>query len=394
MRYSAQQATAFAFGVIFIAALLVLAIKFPEPTPFQYMVFRIVLALAAGGVAAMIPGFLRVDVKPGIRAGGALAVFVVVFFFNPAKLTGVVPKTELEKEVEGPIVGVHDGGVGFSFIAAAEAAPATEVLIVTRPDALTPSVLSKRYARVTIQSVAARMPNGLTLVANEIEGINGGALIGKDFSVVARRLANLQINTNGEVDSASPAGSVWIYAKVLENDSLSAKGASGKAGTDGANGHAGADGGNGSNSSCAGFGGYHGAHPGQDGGNGGDGEDGEIGGDGLPGGQITVTADKEPVSTTHTVDGGAGGAGGRGGTAGAGGRGGIGGRGCVGLGGHAADEANGRPGLAGNPGHNAPPGKDGAPGHYQLKIVTNFDRIVDTLNRLPNEQLHAALKAL
>src|ERR1700730_2390700 len=98
------------------------------------------------------------SVDPGMRAGGALAVFVVVFFFNPAKLTGVVPKTELEKELETPIVGVHDGGVGFSLIAAAEAAPVTEILIVAKPDALTPSVLSKRYARVTIQSVALKCP--------------------------------------------------------------------------------------------------------------------------------------------------------------------------------------------------------------------------------------------
>jgi len=52
------------------------------------------------------------------------------------------------------------------------------------------------------------MPNGLTLVANEIEGIDGGALIGKDFSVVARRLANLQINANGEIDPSSAAASV------------------------------------------------------------------------------------------------------------------------------------------------------------------------------------------
>jgi hypothetical protein len=153
MRSGGQQITAFTFGAIFVTALLVLAVKFPEPTSFQYMVFRIVLALAAGGVSAMIPGFLKVEVKPGVRAGGALAVFVVVFFFNPAKLTGVVPKTELENELATPILGARQSGVDVS--------PAAGVLIVSEPDALTPLVLAKRYARVTIQSVAAQMPDGL-----------------------------------------------------------------------------------------------------------------------------------------------------------------------------------------------------------------------------------------
>jgi hypothetical protein len=88
--WSLQSIVAFVFGVAFIVTLMVLAIAFPAPTPFQYNVFRIVLSLAAAGVAAMIPGFIYLDVdsKVGllIRAGGALAVFVMVFFFNPAHL--------------------------------------------------------------------------------------------------------------------------------------------------------------------------------------------------------------------------------------------------------------------------------------------------------------------
>src|SRR5215470_5619497 len=84
-----EKIAAYVFGVMFIAALLVLAIAFPEPKPFQYTVFRIVLALAGGGVAAVIPGFLAVSMDAkglAIRAGGALAVFLLVFFFNPAQL--------------------------------------------------------------------------------------------------------------------------------------------------------------------------------------------------------------------------------------------------------------------------------------------------------------------
>jgi hypothetical protein len=76
----------FAFGVAFIITLLVLAAKYPNPTSFQYTVFRIVLALAAAGIGAFLPGFLDVQVSTSIRAGGALAVFIVVYFFSPAQL--------------------------------------------------------------------------------------------------------------------------------------------------------------------------------------------------------------------------------------------------------------------------------------------------------------------
>lgn len=90
MNPTAQIIVAFTFGVAFVVAMLVLAIKFPRPSPFQYSVFRIVLSLAAAGAAAMIPGFININVNPStgflIRAGGALAVFVIVFFFNPAQL--------------------------------------------------------------------------------------------------------------------------------------------------------------------------------------------------------------------------------------------------------------------------------------------------------------------
>jgi len=83
---SAERIAIFIFGVAFVLTLLALAIKFPEPTPFQYTVFRIVLALAAAGVAALIPGFIQVQYRDAIRAGGALAVFVIVYFFSPASL--------------------------------------------------------------------------------------------------------------------------------------------------------------------------------------------------------------------------------------------------------------------------------------------------------------------
>jgi hypothetical protein len=50
------------------------------------LAFRTTLALAAGGLGAVIPGTVEVNVKGVVRAGGAIALFVLVYFLNPAQL--------------------------------------------------------------------------------------------------------------------------------------------------------------------------------------------------------------------------------------------------------------------------------------------------------------------
>jgi hypothetical protein len=88
-----QFGVAVSFGIAGLAVILTLAIFIPVPTLFQYQVFRIILALAAGGVASMIPGILSLQISNFITAGGALAVFVVVYFYSPAQLAvrGISP---------------------------------------------------------------------------------------------------------------------------------------------------------------------------------------------------------------------------------------------------------------------------------------------------------------
>jgi hypothetical protein len=79
---------AFLFGCIALAAVLWLAFRGDSVNNQQFEILRIVLALAGGGVGAVIPGFLDVNVNTGtklaLRAGGALAVFVVLYFWSPA----------------------------------------------------------------------------------------------------------------------------------------------------------------------------------------------------------------------------------------------------------------------------------------------------------------------
>ncbi|CAB3901332.1 DUF4019 domain-containing protein [Achromobacter mucicolens] len=80
---------AFTFGVVFVIAIILIAIFRPTPTEFEYTIFRIVIALAAAGVGAVLPGFLDVNFRNWLRAGGALAIFVVVYFFSPVGMTTV-----------------------------------------------------------------------------------------------------------------------------------------------------------------------------------------------------------------------------------------------------------------------------------------------------------------
>src|SRR5258707_9851452 len=89
-----EKITAVVFGVAFVCVLLVIALFISHPTPFQIFVFRVVLALAAAGLGAIIPGLIQVQAGPFVRAGGAIALFVIVFWFNPPQL--LAPKGSSE----------------------------------------------------------------------------------------------------------------------------------------------------------------------------------------------------------------------------------------------------------------------------------------------------------
>lgn len=95
MSKTIQSILSFIFGVVFVITLLIIAFMIPSPSDFQYTVFRIVLALAAGGVVAAFPGFIEVTFGRWLRAGGALAVFVLVYFYSPAAIetqSSLMPK--------------------------------------------------------------------------------------------------------------------------------------------------------------------------------------------------------------------------------------------------------------------------------------------------------------
>lgn len=81
-----QQLLGVGIGAVLIAVCVVVAFLEPFPSPFLQFVLRALLALSLAGVAGLLPGGLEVRLGPWIRATGALAVFAIVYFFNPAQL--------------------------------------------------------------------------------------------------------------------------------------------------------------------------------------------------------------------------------------------------------------------------------------------------------------------
>ena len=75
-------------GVLFILLGLGLAFYFGCPNTLQQRLVLATFALGAGGFGGEIAGFLKVDLsltqKATISAGGAMAVFIILFFFVPA----------------------------------------------------------------------------------------------------------------------------------------------------------------------------------------------------------------------------------------------------------------------------------------------------------------------
>ncbi len=75
-------------GVSLLAAGVLLAFGLRPLQPFEKQLVMILMALGGGGVASVIPGFLNIRLTFGQRlvlaGGGAIAVFVLLFFFEPA----------------------------------------------------------------------------------------------------------------------------------------------------------------------------------------------------------------------------------------------------------------------------------------------------------------------
>lgn len=83
-KLSQVQIVSLCVGIVLLLIILTVVILFPCPTDTQRSIFKIVLAIAVAGLAAIIPGFFQIRFKKIISAGGAIAVFAFIFLYNPA----------------------------------------------------------------------------------------------------------------------------------------------------------------------------------------------------------------------------------------------------------------------------------------------------------------------
>jgi hypothetical protein len=79
----------FAFAVCALAILILLAKLDPNPSQTNWYIYLTLLALAAAGVVALLPGAITFNVPGSLKAGGALAVFALVFYFGSSKAVPV-----------------------------------------------------------------------------------------------------------------------------------------------------------------------------------------------------------------------------------------------------------------------------------------------------------------
>jgi hypothetical protein len=77
-------------GILLLVASVAIAMIFPDPTPFQTLVFRSMLSIGLALIASNITGFIKVQLRYDgyfkIISGGALAMFVLTYLVNPPKL--------------------------------------------------------------------------------------------------------------------------------------------------------------------------------------------------------------------------------------------------------------------------------------------------------------------
>lgn len=73
-------------GLFLMLVSMALAVIFPQPTDFQYFIFRVAIALAVGALGVALSGFISLAVGNGIRATGGAALFFIVYKFNPGRL--------------------------------------------------------------------------------------------------------------------------------------------------------------------------------------------------------------------------------------------------------------------------------------------------------------------
>jgi hypothetical protein len=73
-------------GIVILVLCVVLSLCFTKTTLLSAWMLRALFAIGASMVATVVPGILNIDIDKRIVAGGALAIIVLFYLFNPPKL--------------------------------------------------------------------------------------------------------------------------------------------------------------------------------------------------------------------------------------------------------------------------------------------------------------------
>lgn len=71
---------------VLVIVIISLVLLMPNLSIVQQFYLRIVIGLAAAGIAALIPGFFEIELswlRNTLRAGGAIGIFLLIYGFNP-----------------------------------------------------------------------------------------------------------------------------------------------------------------------------------------------------------------------------------------------------------------------------------------------------------------------
>jgi hypothetical protein len=106
MPFDRIAATCAALVIIGLAVFLLIRNQ-PIADPRLFLVLRVVVSFSAATLGATIPGFLELGWRGqglAIRAGGALALFVLTFVYTPDLVTDQgKPGPQIRQESKGPL---------------------------------------------------------------------------------------------------------------------------------------------------------------------------------------------------------------------------------------------------------------------------------------------------
>ncbi len=115
-----QQAAAFSVGCVVLVALFAAAIMGWVGADHAGLIVRLCIAVAGAGFTAFLLGYLHLDLPMGIKAGGPIGIFVLLWLINPGKEIQRTVSVALQRCKENAQKEMYDVAAGYCQRAAAE----------------------------------------------------------------------------------------------------------------------------------------------------------------------------------------------------------------------------------------------------------------------------------